>query len=153
MRSKNEKSSTRRYWISRFWRSGWDSNPRAREGKCISSAPRYDRFDTAPRILSPKFLFQLKTDLERTGGENYKKYSIRVPKKLRKNKENADTNCTQWMRISSQPRYDHFDTAPCIFFAKILLSNQNCFGKNWRKELQKIFNSSPQKTEEKQGKR
>ena len=114
MRSRNEKSSTRRYWISRFWRSGWDSNPRAREGKCISSAPRYDRFDTAPRILSPKFLFQLKTGLERTGGENYKKYSIRVPKKLRKNKEKADTNCTHWLRISSQGRYNHFDTAPFV---------------------------------------
>ena len=30
-----------------FWRSGWDSNPRAREGQRFSRPPRYDRFDTA----------------------------------------------------------------------------------------------------------
>ena len=30
-----------------FWRSGWDSNPRAVAGKLISSQPRYDHFDTA----------------------------------------------------------------------------------------------------------
>ena len=33
-------------------RSGWDSNPRALSSKRISSAPRYDRFDTAPYTLS-----------------------------------------------------------------------------------------------------
>ena len=31
-----------------FWRSGWDSNPRAREGQRFSRPPRYDRFDTTP---------------------------------------------------------------------------------------------------------
>ena len=32
-----------------FWRSGWDSNPRAAQHrKLISSQPRYDLFDTAP---------------------------------------------------------------------------------------------------------
>ena len=31
-----------------FWRSGWDSNPRAVARKLISSQPRYDLFDTAP---------------------------------------------------------------------------------------------------------
>ena len=30
-----------------FWRSGWDSNPRAVVRKLISSQPRYDHFDTA----------------------------------------------------------------------------------------------------------
>ena len=30
-------------------RSWWDSNPRAPEGKRISSAPRYDHFDTTPK--------------------------------------------------------------------------------------------------------
>ena len=30
------------------WRKRWDSNPRAREGQRISSAPRYDHFDTLP---------------------------------------------------------------------------------------------------------
>lgn len=31
-----------------LWRRRRDSNPRAREGKRISSAPRYDHFDTSP---------------------------------------------------------------------------------------------------------
>ena len=31
-----------------FWRSGWDSNPRAVARKLISSQPRYDHFDTSP---------------------------------------------------------------------------------------------------------
>ena len=33
--------------IKRRW---WDSNPRAREGKTISSRSRYDHFDTSPYI-------------------------------------------------------------------------------------------------------
>ena len=31
-----------------IWRRRWDSNPRAPKGKRISSAPRYDHFDTSP---------------------------------------------------------------------------------------------------------
>ena len=36
------------YWRG-FWRSGWDSNPRNLAVQLISSQPRYDHFDTAPR--------------------------------------------------------------------------------------------------------
>ena len=35
-----------------FWRSGWDSNPRALAGYLISSQARYDHFDTAPYMLN-----------------------------------------------------------------------------------------------------
>ena len=35
-------------------RSRRDSNPRAPEGKRISSAPRYDHFDTTPNNLFPQ---------------------------------------------------------------------------------------------------
>ena len=42
------------YWIFR-WRSGWDSNPRAREDYLISSQARYDHFDTAPYMFSRRF--------------------------------------------------------------------------------------------------
>lgn len=42
------------YWIFR-WRSGWDSNPRAREDYLISSQARYDHFDTAPYMFSRHF--------------------------------------------------------------------------------------------------
>ncbi len=34
------------------WRRGWDSNPRAREGKRFSRPPRYDHFDTSPQLLT-----------------------------------------------------------------------------------------------------
>ena len=35
--------------LGSYWRSGWDSNPRALAGYLISSQGRYDHFDTAPR--------------------------------------------------------------------------------------------------------
>ena len=53
--TKKEKSrNPHGYWIFR-WRSGWDSNPRAREDYLISSQARYDHFDTAPYMLSRRF--------------------------------------------------------------------------------------------------
>ncbi len=49
--AKKEKSrNPHGYWIFR-WRRVWDSNPRAREDYCISSAARYDRFDNSPFAL------------------------------------------------------------------------------------------------------
>ncbi len=36
-------------WWFYFWRRRWDSNPRAREDKTISSRSRYDHFDTSPK--------------------------------------------------------------------------------------------------------
>ena len=49
---KKEKSrNPHGYWIFR-WRSGWDSNPRAREDYLISSQARYDHFDTLPNVLT-----------------------------------------------------------------------------------------------------
>ena len=45
----------RRYAISiddvLMWRKRWDSNPRALADNCISSAARYDHFDTLPSIM------------------------------------------------------------------------------------------------------
>ena len=38
---------TRRRSCLSFWRSGWDSNPRALADNLISSQARYDHFDTA----------------------------------------------------------------------------------------------------------
>ncbi len=35
-----------------FWRRRWDSNPRTLAGDRISSAARYDHFDTSPQIFS-----------------------------------------------------------------------------------------------------
>ena len=56
-RSERKKEKSRNphgYWIFR-WRSGWDSNPRAREDYLISSQARYDHFDTAPYMFSRHF--------------------------------------------------------------------------------------------------
>ena len=56
-RSERKKEKSRNphgYWIFR-WRSGWDSNPRAREDYLISSQARYDHFDTAPYMLNRRF--------------------------------------------------------------------------------------------------
>ncbi len=81
----------------------------------ISSRSRYDPFDTAPYIFSSDGSSKIKKVLERTDGENYKNIQIRTHEKLRKNKENADTKRTVCGGISSQPRYDRFDTAPLEF--------------------------------------
>ena len=42
------KSRWKRTHLLLIWRRRWDSNPRAPKGKRISSAPRYDHFDTSP---------------------------------------------------------------------------------------------------------
>ena len=34
------------------WRRGWDSNPRALSDKRFSRPPRYDHFDTSPRVTT-----------------------------------------------------------------------------------------------------
>ena len=98
------------------WRSGWDSNPRDVAVKLISSQPRYDHFDTAPwqrrnyitrhqtlesLVRTPFSLSRQQTHLvsgfagQRTA-LTLGSFATDVAVKL----------------ISSQPRYDHFDTAP-----------------------------------------
>ncbi len=75
----NEKASKPAWLLAFRWRRRWDSNPRAREGKRISSAPRYDRFDTSPNVFQSAFLFipkSFKKLLERKTGEKAKKHSI-----------------------------------------------------------------------------
>lgn len=45
----NTKKKPWKHCVSKaFWRSGWDSNPRALADNLISSQARYDHFDTAP---------------------------------------------------------------------------------------------------------
>ena len=80
----------------------------------ISSQSRYDHFDIAPCLFPPAILVvskALKNPLERKAGEKAKKYSIW-------NFENPElagvfegTKITGSAEISSQPRYDRFDTA------------------------------------------
>lgn len=54
-------------------RRRWDSNPRAPEGKRISSAPRYDHFDTSPSLVT--LLERQRSALHRYG---FVLYNIRV---------------------------------------------------------------------------
>ena len=49
--SRCSKSSVCLADISLQLRRGWDSNPCAREGKRFSRPPRYDHFDTSPRMI------------------------------------------------------------------------------------------------------
>ena len=49
--------------ITLLWRTGWDSNPRAGvTDKRVSSAPRYDHFDTCPYIS--KLLSKFKANIK-----------------------------------------------------------------------------------------
>ena len=44
----HKKEALETFRFQGFWRSGWDSNPRALADNLISSQARYDHFDTAP---------------------------------------------------------------------------------------------------------
>ena len=74
------------------WRRRWDSNPRAPEGNRISSAARYDHFDTSPiaiyivysnfsklSIFFNEFFFEIRSQTTKT---RYKPNAI--PNKTRK---------------------------------------------------------------------
>lgn len=52
---KKEKAFGRKIRLKASGRRRRDSNPRAPEGKRISSAPRYDRFDTSPYNINEIF--------------------------------------------------------------------------------------------------
>ena len=94
-----------------FWRSRWDSNPRALADKRFSRPPRYDHFDTAPRIIysivcNPEHKFwghiwgHIQDLKHRTGPQSA--YFIGI----------LSISPNEVNRISRPPRYDRFDTAP-----------------------------------------
>ena len=96
--TKKEKSrNLHGYWIFR-WRSGWDSNPRAREDYLISSQARYDHFDTAPYMLTRRFpaLFFGEKRLWKELTERTAKYSVfrtaRPPRVTRFSVEETDSS-------------------------------------------------------------
>ena len=90
-----------------FWRSGRDSNPRAIARKLISSQPRYDHFDTAAyQIVRTQIRITVSILLA----------FFRSAAHTRARKPLGDIAFLLLARpadvaISSQPRYDHFDTA------------------------------------------
>ena len=93
-----------------FWRSGWDSNPRNLAVQLISSQSRYDHFDTAPYLSQHQHLGKRGELMGRTS----KNIKLRIPEKSRKIKGFRTGSYRVATTISSQPRYDHFDTSPDI---------------------------------------
>ena len=97
----------------RKWRRGWDSNPCALSRKLISSQPRYDLFDTSPYLIFVRtlignckapFLFPASQSRE-----NRRKTEL-----LRENRSFRAVPSDETEPLSSQGRYDHFDTYPNI---------------------------------------
>ena len=72
------------------------------------------------------------TDLDQF--KNNKLFSFLNPAKPLKIRENGWTKEPKLQRISSQPRYDHFDTSPCIF------NVNRAFGKMQEKHARTILN-------------
>ena len=101
------------YWRT-FWRKRWDSNPRTLADQLISSQSRYDHFDTLPYLSQHQHLGKRGELMGRTS----KNIKFRIPEKPRKIKGFRNGGFPIATAISSQPRYDHFDTSPrCIFKA------------------------------------
>ena len=98
------------YWRD-FWRSGWDSNPRNLAVQLISSQSRYDHFDTAPYLSQHQHLGKRGELMGRTS----KNIKLRIPEKPHKIKGFRSGSYRVATTISSQSRYDHFDTLPCMF--------------------------------------
>ena len=97
------------YWRD-FWRSGWDSNPRNLAVQLISSQSRYDHFDTAPYLSQHQHLGKRGELMGRTS----KNIKLRIPEKPHKIKGFLSGSYRVATAISSQSRYDHFDTAPYL---------------------------------------
>ena len=123
LRTKKEKPAAGKtgYWRT-FWRRRWDSNPRTLADQTISSRSRYDHFDTSPYLSQHQHLRKRGELMGRTK----KNIQLKIPEKPRKIKGFRSGSYRIATTISSQPRYVHFDTSPCIFqsafiFAQISL--------------------------------
>ena len=75
----------------------------------ISSQSRYDHFDTAPYLSQHQHLGKRGELMGRTS----KNIKLRIPEKPHKIKGFRSGSYRVATTISSQPRYDHFDTSPC----------------------------------------
>ena len=90
----------------------------------ISSAPRYDHFDTAPCIKSSynRILLNAIRSVNRSDMERF--WSDILSERCRNNLAKCLYYCILFFEpkldnhISSAPRYDHFDTSPCAPYCK-----------------------------------
>ena len=110
-RTKKEKPAAGKtgYWRI-VWRRWWDSNPRTLADQTISSHSRYDHFDTSPYLSQHQHLRKRGELMGRTK----KNIKFKIPEKPRKIKGFRSGGYRIATTISSQPRYDHFDTSPYI---------------------------------------
>ena len=110
-RTKKEKPAAGKtgYWRT-FWRKRWDSNPRTLADQLISSQSRYDHFDTLPYLSQHQHLGKRGELMGRTR----KNIKLRIPEKPRKIKGFRNGGFPIATTISSQSRYDHFDTLPYL---------------------------------------
>ena len=136
--------------VSEKWRSGWDSNPRAREGYLISSQARYDHFDTPPCVFFARFFLFFaagsESPSERTDGKNYGIFNFRV----RENPHGYGLCAIRNAQFARGFRVSPVMTTSIPLrvcsppdFSPFLRQRQKTFGKNWRKELQNILFSNP----------
>ena len=115
-----------------IWRRGWDSNPCAIARKLISSQPRYDHFDTSPYMLTRH------TEINAIFS------CIRIPVRTGIVLETMECPKPAWLKgfrrfgfrlakkISSQPRYDHFDTSPYMLNSILSVTNYSIFYRTGR---------------------
>ena len=123
------------YWRD-FWRRRWDSNPRTLADQLISSQSRYDHFDTSPYLSQHQHLRKRGELMGRTS----KNIKLRIPEKPRKIKGFRTGSYRVATTISSQPRYDHFDTAANAALQINLLTAQLLYQKGrWQSMLTRGF--------------
>ena len=90
-------------------RVGFEPTSRLRD-YLISSQSRYDHFDTAPYLSQHQHLGKRGELMGRTS----KNIKLRIPEKPHKIKGFRSGSYRVATTISSQSRYDHFDTAPYL---------------------------------------
>ena len=136
-RTKKEKPAAGKtgYWRI-VWRRWWDSNPRTLADQTISSRSRYDHFDTSPYLSQHQHLRKRGELMGRTK----KNIKLKIPEKPRKIKGFRSGGYRIATTISSQPRYDHFDTAANAALQINLLTAQLLYQKGrWQSMLTRGF--------------
>ena len=111
-------------------------NPRRGRRVLFSSQSRYDHFDTSPYLSQHQYLRKRGELMGRTS----KNIKLRTPEKPRKIKGFRSGSYRVATTISSQPRYDHFDTAANAALQINLLTAQLLYQKGrWQSMLTRGF--------------
>ena len=97
-----------------YWRTVWrrvrDSNPRSLSGHSISSAAPSTTRTTLQGLSQHQNYLGKRGELM---GRTSKNIKLKIPEKLHKIKGFRSGSYRVATTISSQARYDHFDTPPC----------------------------------------